>query len=177
MKKMKTVFVIDRNTRRATDEVQVQWVMDGEGFATIKHDGTSCMVEGGMLYRRYDAKKGKNPPVDWIPCEENPDPITGHWPGWVKVEENDPACKWHIEAFNSDLDDGTYELVGPKVQKNRYQLDRHELWRHGRDIVEIERTREAIVKWLIENDEEGIVFHHPDGSMAKVRRKDFGIQW
>jgi hypothetical protein len=32
MKKMKTVFVIDRTTRRATEEVQVQWVLDGKAW-------------------------------------------------------------------------------------------------------------------------------------------------
>lgn len=177
MKKMKTVFVIDRNTRRATEEVQVQWVMNGEGWATIKHDGTSCMIEDGVLYKRFDAKKGKTPPEGWLPCEAAPDANTGHWPGWVKVDATDPASKWHVEAFEEGLENGTYELVGPKVQGNRYGLDRHELWRHGRDIVEVERTQEAMLQWLMENEGEGLVFHHPDGSMAKVRRKDFGLKW
>ncbi len=177
MKKMKTVFVIDRTTRRATEEVQVQWVLDGEGVATIKHDGTSCMIEGGVLHARFDAKHGKTPPEGWVACEPAPDPVTGHWPGWLPVGAGDPATKWHRQAFDADLPDGTYELVGPKVQSNRYGLDTHQLWRHGSVIVEVERTREALIEWLATHDEEGLVFHHPDGRMAKLRRKDFGIRW
>lgn len=177
MKKMQTVFVIDRTTRRATDAVQVGWVMDGEGTATIKHDGTSCMIEGGVLHARFDAKHGKTAPEGWIACEPQPDPVTGHWPGWLPVGAGDPATKWHREAFDATLPDGTYELVGPKVQRNRYGLAQHELWRHGSVIVEVERTREALLDWLTSHDEEGLVFHHPDGRMAKLRRKDFGLPW
>lgn len=178
MKKMKTVFVIDRATRRATDEVQVQWVMDGEGWATIKFDGTCCKIEDGVLFRRYDAKRGKTPPEGFVPCEPTPDAVTGHWPGWVEVDPTDPACKWHVEAFGGDgFVDGTYELVGPKVQGNRYGLARHELWRHGESVVTVPRDKEAMVRWLEENEQEGLVFHHPDGRMAKIRRKDFAIRW
>lgn len=177
MKKMQTVFVIDRAARCATFEVQAQWVLDGEGRATVKHDGTSCLVEGGELFKRYDAKKGKTPPEGFRAAEPAPDPVTGHWPGWVPVRADDPADKWHVQAFSDDLPDGTYELVGPKVQGNRYGLDRHELWRHGREEVEVGRTREAIERWLRDHEAEGLVFHHPDGRMAKIRRKDFGLKW
>lgn len=176
MQKMKTVFVIDRATHRATQEVQLDWVMRGEGRATIKFDGTSVAVIGGKLFKRYDAKNGKSPPEGAIPCEEHPDPKTGHWPHWVPVIEGDPSSRHHLEAFDGQPD-GTYELVGPKVQGNRYGLDHHEMWRHGSVEVDIERTPEAMVEWLHQNQHEGIVFHHPDGRMGKLRRKDFGIKW
>ena len=181
MKKMKTVFVIDRTTHRATDEVQAQWVMDGEGTATIKHDGTSCAIIGGVLHRRFDAKHGKTAPEGWVACEPQPDPVTGHWPGWLPVNADDPGCRYHREAFGNlsaaDLAEGTYELVGPKVQGNRYGLAAHALWRHGSVEVDVVRTREAILDWLQTHEQEGLVFHHPDGRMAKVRRKDFGLRW
>jgi hypothetical protein len=176
MRKMKTVFVIDRNTHLATDEVQEQWVIDGEGVATIKHDGTSCMVRDGQLFRRFDAKRGRTLPEGFEPCEEAPDANTGHWPGWVPVGDG-PADKFHREAFFTALPNGTYELVGPRIQGNRYSLDRHALWEHGREIVEVGRTREAILTWLEDHEGEGLVFHHPDGRMAKIRRKDFGLRW
>ncbi len=176
MKKMKTVFAIDRATHLATDVVQEQWVIDGEGIATIKHDGTSCLVREGRLYRRFDAKKGKTPPEGFEPCEPAADPVSGHWPGWVPVGDG-PADKFHREAFSEGLADGTYELVGPKIQGNRYGLDHHALWAHGSVVVEVERTRDAIVQWLTEHDGEGLVFHHDDGRMTKVRRKDFGLRW
>lgn len=176
MKKMKTVFVIDRQTHLATEEIQEHWVMTGEGVATIKFDGTSCLIEDGKLFKRYDAKKGRVAPQGFKPCETEPDPITQHWPGWIPV--TDAACdKFHVEAFAEGLEDGTYELVGPKVQGNKYGLDRHALWRHGGKVVEVERTRAALCEWLESHHEEGLVFHHADGRMAKLRRKDFGLVW
>ncbi len=179
MKKMKTVFVIDRTTHLATDLVQEQWVLDGEGTATatVKYDGSSVLVENGRLFRRHDVKKGRTQPPEWVPCEPAPDAHTGHWPGWLPVDATDPTNKYHIEAFHEGLPDGTFELVGPRVQGNRYGLDHHELWKHGSRIVEVARTRAAILDWLSRHEEEGLVFHHEDGRMAKVRRKDFGLKW
>lgn len=178
MKKIKTVFVIDREVNRATEVVQENWVLEGEGVATIKFDGTSCLVQDGMLYKRFDAKHGKTPPEGFIPAEPAPDNHTGHWPGWVAIREDAPEDKWHREAFASGtFEDGTYELIGPKVQRNKYNKARHELVRHGSVVVDVERTREALINWLEDNEHEGLVFHHADGRMAKLRRKDFGIRW
>lgn len=178
MKKIKTVFVIDRVLKRATEEVQEAWVLEGKGVATIKFDGTSSMIENGILYKRYDAKNGKTPPEGFVPCEPAPDIHTGHWPGWIRVSDTAPEDKWHREAFaDGSFADGTYELIGPKVQKDKYGKTRHELIRHGSVVVKVERTREAMVKWLEDNNHEGLVFHHEDGRLAKLRRKDFGIKW
>lgn len=177
MKKMKTVFIIDRNTHRATEVVQEPWVLAGEGIATVKHDGTSCMIEDGRLFKRFDAKRGRQLPEGFQPCEAEPDGFTGHWPGWVPVDETAPADRYHVEAFRENLEDGTYELVGPKVQGNRYGLTQHELWKHGSEVVIVERTLGALVQWLEDHEAEGLVFHHEDGRMAKLRRKDFGLKW
>lgn len=35
----------------------------------------------------------------------------------------------------------------------------------------------SLLDWLTSHEEEGLVFHHPDGRLAKLRRKDFGIKW
>lgn len=202
MKKMKTVFVIDRENGSVATSVVVndsKWVVEGEGVATVKMDGTSSMVRNGKLFKRMDRKlekafgaKRKNDPAmvlenfmfkgapeGWEACESAPDKLTGHWPGWVPVLEGDPASRWHLEAFaKADTwEDGTYELVGPKVQNNRYDLMEHRLWRHGSSVVEVGRTFEELKAWLESNKVEGLVFHHPDGRMAKLRRKDFNIAW
>lgn len=177
MKKIKTVFVINRETHRATSEIHAEWVLNGEGVATIKWDGTSVRIADGKLYKRFDAKHGKTPPLGFEPAEERPDPVTGHWPGWVPVEAGKPENKYHLEAFDENLPDGTYELVGPKIQGNLYGLDRHKLVPHGADIVEVGRTLEELVEWLKLNHHEGLVFHRTNGDMAKLRRKDFGLPW
>lgn len=40
----------------------MEWVLDGEGEATVKIDGACCAIINDVFYRRYDAKKGKTPP-------------------------------------------------------------------------------------------------------------------
>lgn len=36
---------------------------------------------------------------------------------------------------------------------------------------------EGIKGFLAENVIEGLVWHHPDGRMAKIKRRDFGLKW
>lgn len=182
MKKVISLFKRDyEDSHQVYNEVVpgAEWVIEGEGVATEKIDGTSCLVRNGKLYRRYDAKQGKTPLPNFEPTQE-PDEVTGHWPGWIPVGDG-PEDKWSREAFGimGVLYDGTYELVGPKVQGNPYNLDRHELWKHGSNplVYSDPRTFEEIREWLEVNVKEGIVWHHPDGRMVKIKRKDFGLKW
>ncbi len=203
MKKMKTVFVVNRETDLATREVRKEcdWVLNGEGKATIKFDGTAAMWKDNTLYKRWDRKLTKKwasvakrkqrqgveftPSEDMfkaipegaIPCEENPDVNTFHFPYWIPVDLEAPENAWFKEAMhdNPDLVDGaTYELIGLKIQDNIYNLDKHKLIKHGsgNKITDLELTFDGIKKWLAQHNVEGIVFHHPDGRKAKIRRKD-----
>jgi hypothetical protein len=151
-----------------------EWVLAGEGIATRKFDGTCCMVRDGTLYKRYDAKAGKTPPAGFDPAQD-PDPSTGHWPGWLPVG-NGPDDRWHRDAaFNLDaLPDGTYELCGPKVQGNPEGFDKHVLVPHGKAVLELcPRTFDTLREYLRDTTIEGIVWHHTDGRMVKIKRKDF----
>lgn len=162
-----------------------EWVINGEGIATRKWDGTCCMIKDGEFYKRYDAKKGKTPPEGFIPAQE-PDPITGHWPGWLKVGDSKEDI-WHREGFynakaiiepDEELQDGTYELVGPKINGNRDGFDLHTMRLHGGLVVaDAPRTFEELKAWFAEQNIEGIVWHHPDGRMVKIKKKDFGYKW
>ncbi len=40
----------------------------GDGVATRKYDGTCCMVRHGKLFKRYDAKAAKTPPIGFEPA-------------------------------------------------------------------------------------------------------------
>ena len=99
MKKIPCVFQKNESGDRPINAVHqlCQWVLDGEGEATIKFDGTACAVIDGKLYARYDAKKGKTPPPNAIPCCE-PDPVTGHHPHWIPCGP-EPQSKWHWEGW------------------------------------------------------------------------------
>lgn len=181
----KIISLFQRNydgDRLVRDEVVpgAEWVLAGEGIATQKFDGTSCMVRNGRLYKRYDAKHGKQPPAGFEPAQESPDEKTGHWPGWLPVGDG-PEDRWHREAFNhprfTGWDDGTYELIGPKVQGNAEGMSLHELVRHGQALLpDAPRDFDGIRAFLAEHDIEGIVWHHPDGRMVKIKTKDFGIK-
>lgn len=179
MKKIISLF--QRNyegDRLVRDELVLgaEWVAAGEGVATVKFDGTSCLVRGGVLYRRYDAKNGKPAPVGFEPAQD-PDPVTGHWPGWLPVSEGNPADRWHLEAFTGSESNGTYELVGPKAQGNPHRLAAHHLWMHGLEQIEAPRMFDDLREWFKGHAVEGIVWHHPDGRMVKIKRKDFGFKW
>jgi len=151
-----------------------EWVLAGEGIATRKWDGTACLVRDGKLYKRYDAKQGRQPPPGFEPAQDA-DPITGHWPGWVPVGDG-PNDQWHRQAWANHVNvaDGTYELVGPKISSNREQQEYHRLIRHGADeLPDAPRTFDALRDYLKDAGIEGIVWHHPDGRMVKIKRRDF----
>lgn len=185
MKKMKTLFIRQFENHKIVKclnevEPECQWVIDGEGYATEKIDGTCCMIKDNILYKRYDAKKGKKPPMNAIPCQEEADPITGHFPHWVLCDKNNPSDKYHMEAFSKQEEwkDGTYELIGKHIQGNPYKIDNNILEKHGVRILDnVPRTYEGIRDYLEKHYIEGIVFYRDNGEMCKIKRSDFGFDW
>lgn len=190
MKKIPTLFereFKDHKVVKVLPKVHpgMEWVLEGEGIATVKYDGFCCAVIDGKYYKRYDCKKGKIPPEGFIPCCE-PDSITGHWPGWVKIDENNPADKWFITAYEMTvmlenygmkLSDGTYEAVDRCFQNNPYNFTSNKLIKHGKEIVEVERTFDGIKKYLSEHKIEGLVFWKDGSPQCKIKRSDFGFEW
>ena len=176
MKKIPTLFV--RNPERRSELLNqvtpgCEWVLSGEGTAMQKLDGTCCMIRDGVLYKRREVKKGKSDPPGFELSEE--DTNTGKRFGWVLVGDG-PEDKYHILALpNEVLADGTYELVGPKIQGNAERYSDHCLVSHGSvPLNRIRRTFESL-SLMFRGDfpYEGVVWHHPDGRMAKLKKKDF----
>lgn len=176
MKKIISLFERNYDTdRRVRDEVTpgAEWVIAGEGVATRKWDGTCCMVRDGRLFRRYEVKPGRTAPEGFEPATDV-DPNTNKQQGWIAVGDG-PEDRWFREAFQGTEPDGTYELCGPKVQANPDSFDSHVLIPHGKATVkDAPRTFEELKEWLAEQDMEGIVWHHPDGRMVKIKARDFG---
>lgn len=165
----------------------MEWVLNGEGIATVKWDGACCSIINGELYKRYDAKKGKKPPEGAIPCCA-PDPITGHWPHWVKCEYENPADKWFWAAYYKAFQisfmhfgivppNGTYEAVGKHFNGNPYGMDSDVLFRHGYSIIDTPRSFEGIRDFLQAHFIEGIVFWKDGEPQCKIKRSDFGFDW
>lgn len=168
-----------------------EWVAAGEGVATRKWDGTAVMILAGKLFARFDAKNGKTPPPDFTPAQD-PDPITGHWPGWIPVGNN-PNYKWHRRAFERIIEhsqkndvplllEGTFELIGPHFQGNPEKRDEDTFILHGTPRLDVDgqppvpRTFDELREWFRGRDIEGIVWHHPDGRMVKIKKSDFGLK-
>lgn len=178
MKKIPTLFERDWEGDRSRVVNLVhsgcEWVIDGEGIATRKLDGTSCLIRNGQLYKRRELRKGDKEPSQFEIADY--DEETGKTVGWVPVGEG-PEDRWHREAFTTTVD-GTYELVGPKIQGNPEQATIHMLLSHdGADTFpDAPRTFDGLREWLADKDIEGLVFHHPDGRMAKIKLRDFGLK-
>lgn len=156
-----------------------EWVASGEGVATQKYDGTCCLIQGGELFKRYEVKQGKTPPPNFIPANDV-DENTGKQQGWVPVGEG-PEDRWHWEGFRNgggQFVDGTYELLGPKIQGNPEKLLSHLLIKHSNahQLLGCPRDFDGLKAYLATADIEGIVWHHPDGRMVKIKAKDFGLK-
>ena len=215
MKKIPTLFkrVFDDDHKKSiTDEVTPEgyWILGDilgtfmDEKATVKYDGACCAIIDGEIYKRYDAKQkyGKTPPEGAIPCQPEPDPITGHWPHWVKCEEGKPEDKYFINAFYDYSNkmrkrggycgqlvlppaDGTYEAIGPHWQSNPYHLSTDTLVRHGEDVIGWGELAddwgsvsfESIRDYLSKHEIEGIVFWKDGQPCCKIKRSDFGLEW
>jgi hypothetical protein len=75
--------------------------------------------------------------------------------------------------------DGTYELIGPKINGNKEGWGKYELIKHGQEKIYFPGgvTFGTVKRFLEELHYEGIVWHHPDGRMVKIKKKDFGFKW
>jgi hypothetical protein len=186
MQKIPTLFVRDENDRRYVTEAVTpgcEWVLAGEGVATRKYDGTCVLLDDdGTWWARREVKPGKATPADFRAV--GTDDVTGKTVGWEPAERS-AFAKWlqqallEADAENADLKPGTYELIGPKVNGNPERRAAHELVRHEdaewvrpfsltfdglRDTLRVLHQKEGV---------EGLVWHHPDGRMAKLKARDF----
>lgn len=181
MKKIASLFARTPDGKTLTREYNptALWVANGEGTPTRKWDGTAVRWFDGQLWARYDAKRGKAPPAGFVPCQD-PDPITGHHPGWVPATR--PEDKWIREAAEGSLwQDGTYEACGPRIGGNPERLNEHILIRHGAEaLYDVPRDYDGLRKYFAHNDLEGVVWWRdlsdPDCDKVKITGAALGIE-
>jgi hypothetical protein len=183
MEKIPTLFerddrfhVVDR------PRAECAWVFDGEGTGTEKLDGTNVRltVRSGQVVR---VEKRRNPSK-----VQKQQGIVDGW--YVDTDEFSAEDKWILEAArNTDVSawgDGEHscEALGPRIQGNQLGLDRHMCVPFNLEVPVFDgvpRTYAGLRAYLAALDSrfapghlaEGIVFHHPDGRRAKIKRKDF----
>jgi hypothetical protein len=174
MQKIPTIFERDflGNPSRVLDvkNPSCDWVFAGDGVATRKYDGTCCMCDGDAWWKRREIKAGKTAPQGFVEVAE--DAKTGKRMGWMPVDDAD---KWHNEAIASaPMLAGTYELCGPKIQSNPEVMSLHTMISHAdAEVINAPRDWHGLKQFMEAFNHEGLVFHHPDGRMAKIKRRDF----
>lgn len=185
MRKIPTLFTRDENDRRhVTREVNpaAAWVLDGEAVATRKFDGTCTKLdENGRWWARREVKPGKAAPAGFV--AEQTDEVTGKTVGWEPIEQSPFVKAWRevmdrfdaVAEYATPIEPGTYELCGPKVNGNPERLHEHNLIRHGCiTYADLATDYDGVREFLSRLPEiEGIVWHHPDGRLAKIKRRDF----
>jgi len=187
MRKIFTPFEWQEGRHKVSPQPRVgyAWVLCGDGLATEKLDGTNVRLttRNGHLVR---IEKRRHPKKS-----QKREGILDPW--YIDADPNDPANKHIISAVsNTDTSgwpDGEHccEAVGPKIQGNPLGLEVNvcvpfEL-RVGKIPIYHDAPRDwhALKEYLRDLESlyspghlaEGIVFHHPNGSMSKIRRKDF----
>lgn len=187
MKKIPTMLERDPGTHKVKDTINpsCKWVFRGEGIAYRKWNGTCVKItdDNTMLARR-EVKPDQEPPEDFI--EEEHDPNTGKTFGWVPVGDG-PEWRWHHEGYKNyikrhrsrPMPRETFELIGPKVNGNPDKAEEHVLKWHKSESIHIEswewtvsRLKELVRSFASDLGWEGIVVHHPDGRMAKLKERD-----
>lgn len=183
MEKIPTVFERDGDFGvLPTVRPGCEWVLRGEGVATEKLDGMNVRltIRGGTLVR---LEKRRNP----TRAQKDQGIIDG-W--YVDALETAPEDKWIFQAARAtdvtDWPDGEHpcEALGPNIQGNPLELATHlclpfnlQAPRYAQVPLSFEGMREflASIQSLFSPGHfaEGIVFHHPDGRRAKIKRKDF----
>lgn len=187
MKKIPTIF-------KRGDDFKVineitpgcEWVFNGEGVATEKLDGTNVQItiKNGQAIK---LEKRRNPTKE--------EKARGEIDGTYVLVTDDPGDKYIRDAINNTnftvWPDGAHsaEAIGPKIQGNPLQLEKHILVRHadapiysGVQLhIQDAKDKYYYLKNMMRVSSlysqpawiEGFVFHHPDGRMAKIKTKDF----
>lgn len=192
MQKIPTLFFRDEQSRKVIPgwHPDCLWVPRGEGIATEKLDGTNVRLttRRGVIVR---VEKRRNP--------TRVQKLLGIVDPWyVDANTNVPSDQ-HImnavfatDTFNWEDGEHVCEAIGPSINGNPLRLTyptcvRLFGERRGVPIVKdpVARTFEGIRELLAELKStydraavdafaEGVVFCHPDGRLAKIKRNDFG---
>lgn len=159
-----------------------EWVFEGEGEATEKLDGTNIRltVRSGEIVR---VEKRRNPTK-----AQKKRGIVDGW--YVDAIADLPEDRWIFAAVEhtetSAWPDGEHpcEALGPKIQGNPLELEQHICVPFNLGAPkygDVPRSYGGLMEHLATLQSryapgalaEGLVFHHPDGRRAKIKRKDF----
>lgn len=186
MKKIPTIF--DRNwqsDRKVNATLVVDFDFEG-AIATEKIDGTNIRItmRSGTVVR---IEKRRNPSK--LQKQEG---ISEPW--YMDADPYATADKWIFDAVKhtdlAQVPDGEWsaEAYGKNIQGNPLKMDKNQVflfslpsWRETISLTQVPHEFDALRSYLFTQKSsmhpdalmEGIVWHHPNGQMAKIKRKDF----
>lgn len=160
MQKIPTIFIRDPKPKctPVTEEPnpECDWVFMGEGVAYRKLDGVNVKVENSRVSERI-----KPLTADYLEADY----------GSITNKAIPPV---------TDLENGIYEFIGPTIRLNMERCNIHHFVRIypcPSDLLRImdepKRTYRDLMGYFATHDIEGIVYHHPDGRLAKIKTRDF----
>lgn len=183
MKKIQTIFKRDEtNGGRIKNEYAIDPELFAIATATEKIDGTNIRVTV------------RNHTVVRVEKRRNPDKIQKHKgiiePWYVDASES-AEDKWIMEAVKGTLfdniPDGEWsgEAIGPNIQGNPLNQEHHQVvfftLGQAPRFDNVPTTFDELREWLPKQKSkfgtncgiEGIVWHCSDGTMMKIKTKDF----
>jgi len=189
MRKIFTIFDRNWETDRKVNEKLIVDFNFEEAIATEKLDGMNIRltVRGGTIVR---VEKRRNPSK--IQKQKG---ITEPW--YVDADAFASQDKWIFDAVKNtdftEVRDGEWsaEAIGKNIQGNPLNLENNQVflfslpeWKERIIFNNVPYTYEGLrtflkdQKSLIGHDApiEGIVWHHPNGDMVKIKRKDCGLE-
>lgn len=183
MQKIPTIFVRDPKPKctPVTEEhnPDCDWVFRGEGIATRKIDGINIKIEGALPYIRIKPSTRDYTVAGYEPYK------TGMNKHVDKALDNAAINMPHdSDVTFSYWPDGIYEVYGNGIRGNPEKIEGHHMVRiayldrpggfdHALTIQGVPRSYRGLMGYMATHDIEGIVFHHRDGRMGKIKAKDF----
>lgn len=163
-----------------------EWVMKGQGVATVLFDGYGAYVLAGQgyLYREYPP--GHDIPEGAVELPNNlAEQIATAYRMPLLVPINNSAIREKDDLFaalsdmildaHSDvasLPDGYYSIIG-SFYRNPYGLERAYLVRDDLLVVDVQRTFVGISSYLKDHNIYGLVFWKDGLPQCVVKRNDF----
>jgi len=158
------------------------WKPKPDGFEPCQEPDKITGHQPGWIPVRYETKEEKRENLYYKMAWDLIDKVNDYTEGNL-----------YLNFPNPKYVDGTYELVGITINGNPERLNGLYFIKHGynsissiagykynnsmRLNVEQSLKYDAIKKYLECHRIEGIVWHHPDGRMSKIKRIDFGLEW
>lgn len=150
-----------------------QWVLAGEGVATRLYDGVTALFDPDRVWHPVTGPSPHPELAGWYLVTG-----TGGWePAWRSRHAARMLAAVRALPASQVPEPGTYELIGPGINRNRDRVTSPVLIAHrDADVLPAPRTYAGLADWLHAHPYAGVVWRwvQPDGSTrrAKLKKRD-----